>query len=442
MAFRRPLKIVDSDFQEMTDSDITLLRNRAIVNHGRDQGIRLTAVGGTVNYQVNFKYIGSGNKYFIGGRQQPTLELLEGSTYIFDWSTSSAHPLRFSTTSNGTHGGGSEYTTGVTVDTTNKKTTFVVPSGAPTLFYYCQYHSAMGGQANTQSAGDLNSMNDTRKVGGAISEVDSASAGSVSTLTINYDRIMSNTDNTDYKNDSNKISYPVYYESDGNSAHLKIRAMTDSDFKDTFIRPVINTLVNGGTGVGNQGVYFITQDSTSSNLISSTPIFVDTVFDVDTYAGGVAGNLGLPEDSDQPSIHAKYYLAQSPIDSNISLGSTLPQMLLIDSASLLTSNPIIRIADSGTTDDLLLTSMKDTEMNDSHGYKVRYQIAGPGHGSVPGTQVGTSILDKALTAGQKIFSNTVTGYFQALPYGAYGDSTGLFNVPAVVSTYQLKIRKE
>ena len=93
--------------------------------------------------------------------------------------------------------------------------------------------------------------------------------------------------------------------------------------------------------------------------------------------------------------------------------------------------------DSGSIDDLLLTSMKDTEMNDPHGYKVRYQIAGPGHGTVPGTQVGTSILDKAY-AGQTIFSNTIDGYFQALPYG---DSFG-GNIPAVVSTYQLKIRKE
>ena len=35
------------------------------------------------------------------------------------------------------------------VDTTNYKTTIVVASGAPTLYYYCQYHSGMGGQANT-----------------------------------------------------------------------------------------------------------------------------------------------------------------------------------------------------------------------------------------------------------------------------------------------------
>ena len=60
----------------------------------------------------------SGNKYRFDdfGTSAVTLDLQEGGTYTFDQSDSSnsGHPLRFSTTSNGTHGGGSEYTTGVT----------------------------------------------------------------------------------------------------------------------------------------------------------------------------------------------------------------------------------------------------------------------------------------------------------------------------------------
>ena len=97
----------------------------------------------------------SGNKYRFDdfGTSAVTLDLAEGGTYVFDWSDSSAqsHPIRFSTTSDGTHGGGSEYTTGVTKDDSAYKTTITVAASAPTLYYYCQNHSGMGGQVNTNS---------------------------------------------------------------------------------------------------------------------------------------------------------------------------------------------------------------------------------------------------------------------------------------------------
>ena len=101
----------------------------------------------------------SGNKYRFDdfGTSAVTLDLQEGGTYTFDQSDSSnsGHPLRFSTTSNGTHGGGSEYTTGVTTTGTpgnaGAKTVITVGSGVATLYYYCTQHSAMGGQANTNS---------------------------------------------------------------------------------------------------------------------------------------------------------------------------------------------------------------------------------------------------------------------------------------------------
>jgi hypothetical protein len=100
-----------------------------------------------------------GNKYRFDdfGTSAITLDLQEGGTYTFDQSDSSnsGHPFRFSTTANGTHGGGSEYTVGVTTNGTagsaGAYTRITVASGAPTLYYYCTVHSGMGGQANTNS---------------------------------------------------------------------------------------------------------------------------------------------------------------------------------------------------------------------------------------------------------------------------------------------------
>ena len=95
-----------------------------------------------------------------------TLELQSGGTYTFDLSDSSVdgHPMKFSTTSNGTHGGGTVYSTGVTykldgstvtesayVSGFNAATTRQIilnVQNTTTLYYFCHYHSGMGGQAD------------------------------------------------------------------------------------------------------------------------------------------------------------------------------------------------------------------------------------------------------------------------------------------------------
>ena len=105
-------------------------------------GFNLSYSPSTIFYNVAVQSVGGANKYFILGEQQKTLELLEGNTYIFDHP--SAHPLRFSTDS----GNSSAYTTGVTI-VSSTRVQIVVATGAPTLYYYCSNHAAMGGQANT-----------------------------------------------------------------------------------------------------------------------------------------------------------------------------------------------------------------------------------------------------------------------------------------------------
>ena len=97
-------------------------------------------------FTVTVVSTGYGNKYVIDGVQQDTVNLAEGYTYIFNYP--SAHPFRFSTTSDGTHNSGTEYTTGVTVNSSTQ-VQITVAASAPQLYYYCSSHSGMGGQANT-----------------------------------------------------------------------------------------------------------------------------------------------------------------------------------------------------------------------------------------------------------------------------------------------------
>ncbi|MDA0976568.1 MAG: S8 family serine peptidase, partial [Proteobacteria bacterium] len=108
----------------------------------------------TIEVSVEANANGSGNVYVIDGVQRKSLTLNVGATYTFIHPSS--HPLRFSTTEDGTHGGGIEYTDGVTKS--NGVTTIKVGDDAPTtLYYYCDIHPNMGSDIfNLDSTPNLN----------------------------------------------------------------------------------------------------------------------------------------------------------------------------------------------------------------------------------------------------------------------------------------------
>ena len=108
--------------------------------------------------------IGDAGKFTMDGIVQDNITFLEGNTYIFNVADSSmtGHTLKFSTTSDGTHAGGTEYTSGVTASGTagsaNAKITVVVPSKTPSpnigsavdkLHYYNGGHTISGGEIAT-----------------------------------------------------------------------------------------------------------------------------------------------------------------------------------------------------------------------------------------------------------------------------------------------------
>ena len=115
-------------------------------------------------YVRTFTVTVSGGKYFIDSVQQPTINIAEGGLYKFDLSDSSNedYVFRFSTTSDGTHSGGSIYTTGVdTSGTPGNSGAYLQiqvadggeqPAAPDPLYYFDTTTSNMGGQVNTPAA--------------------------------------------------------------------------------------------------------------------------------------------------------------------------------------------------------------------------------------------------------------------------------------------------
>ena len=99
----------------------------------------------------------TGNIYLIDGVARPTLSIQGARLYRFDLSDSSlsSHPFKFSVTSNGTHGGGAEYTTGVTTygsaGSTGAYVEILTQNTSATLHYYCGNHSNMGSNLSITS---------------------------------------------------------------------------------------------------------------------------------------------------------------------------------------------------------------------------------------------------------------------------------------------------
>ena len=100
----------------------------------------------------------AGGKFYLDGTQQQIARLIPSVTYKFDQSdsTNDNHPLLLSTTSDGTHGGGTAFTVGVTSvgvpGTADAYTEVKLEQDAPdTLYYYCGNHPGMGGQVTVRA---------------------------------------------------------------------------------------------------------------------------------------------------------------------------------------------------------------------------------------------------------------------------------------------------
>ena len=107
--------------------------------------------GGGGASEITFTITISGGKLYVDGQEQQTLSVLPGMTYKFDLSDSSlsANSFKLSATADGTHGGGSAFTTGVTesgtAGTTGASLTWDVPVNVPTEMNYYDENTAGAG---------------------------------------------------------------------------------------------------------------------------------------------------------------------------------------------------------------------------------------------------------------------------------------------------------
>jgi hypothetical protein len=152
------------------------------------------------------------------------------------------------------------------------------------------------------SGGNLSGfpMTDTRyQAGASTTRVDrfstEAETPNISVVTVNYARINQTIYSAGIPVDTNNLRWPLYFD-----ASYNLRAMTSTDFYDTFVAPTL-AQISGSTAAN----YFI---STSTNvsgatLVSATPVFTDTRANVSAYTAS-----GIPEAQDQPTTINNYYL--------------------------------------------------------------------------------------------------------------------------------------
>jgi hypothetical protein len=216
----------------------------------------VTVASGTNEY-------GTGNKYYIGGfvGPSPILNLIEGSTYTFKQNdvSNATHQLLFSTTPNGTHAGGTEFTTGVTkvgtAGSLGAYTKIIVPTSTPTLYYYCINHPGMGGTANTP---DPNAPTYD-----SIDAPTNANEGDVVTFTVNTQNV----------GDATTVGYTI---TGITNADLSVGSLTGNITISSNTGAVAITLAQDSTTEGSETMT-LTLDATDSGGNSTGSLTAQTV---------------------------------------------------------------------------------------------------------------------------------------------------------------------
>jgi len=265
------------------------------------------------------------------------------------------------------------------------------------------------------SGGTLSAITDTRLQAGSVSTSASSFPGEGTTqepqtVTVTYDKISSTNASSSPTADTG-ITFPVFSNA-GN-----IQAMNLQDVKDTFLHPAIDLLSSGSAGSSQGGTYTIHSNSTlaGGQLVSSTPIFVDTKADISAYSAGTIGSHAL----DNPTTVTSYYLHRLTGSNN-----SYTQPLHIRSDNDLQSFT------SSAFESLLQGWIRQTATSSTDGYKISYNIGSSGLGQTRGTGIANTILSGS-------------GNFQTNQVGAddYRSQEFPDGTPTTANTYYLRILK-
>ena len=192
--------------------------------------------------------------------------------------------------------------------------------------------------------------------------------------------------------------------------------MSLQDVKDTFLHPAIDLISSSGLTYQQAGVYHISTSSSisSSTLISSNAVFVDTRADTSLFTAGEIG-----ETLDQPTNITSYYL-QRKDGSDVSY---------INPMYVNAQNNIQEFAPNDFK-SLLQSWVQQTAGASTDGYKITYTLGTTGTGVTKGSGMADTRLNGSGSYQQR-YVNTDDYRAQEFPDGT----------PASINTYYLRIQK-
>ena len=250
-----------------------------------------------------------------------------------------------------------------------------------------------------------------------------ATAGSLGTVTTNFNKIVQTITNPSVLSDTGK-SFPVYYDGSGS-----IQAMSLADFLDTFIKPAIVLMTaSSEANAGDFGGTFAISTSSSAasgfTNVSSTAVFIDTRANTGSFSSGQIGGSGSTQD--HSSTVNSFFMNKDNGDAI----TPSQNLLYIDS-----NNDLREYATSGddATDilDVLEQFIRDLAASDdsASGHNIRYNINGSGNTR------GTSMTDTKLNGSGSQTNRFVGGNDYRSQRFPNGSAT-------TISTFNFKINRE